>query len=105
MGERMMKFFAWDHLPAGGERDVVAMFHALAEAVCAVLPAGPERTVSLRKLVESMDAALRAYKWERSVGGDLAVLVGRTGQVLAERLKSNDIVDDQGKPDHPACRD
>ena len=35
-------------------------FAQLAEQVVALVPAGPERTVSLRKLLETKDAAVRA---------------------------------------------
>lgn len=32
----------------------------LAEGICEFVPSGPERTVALRKLLESKDAAVRA---------------------------------------------
>jgi len=58
--ERMMKFFAYDHLAKNELRAVSERFHNLAmEVVCNIEP-GPERTVALRKLLEAKDAAVRA---------------------------------------------
>jgi len=57
--ERMLKFFAYAHL----REDLQAVskpFAELAEQVVALVPAGPERPVSLRKLLEAKDAAVRA---------------------------------------------
>lgn len=57
--ERMMKWFAFNHLP---ERLQVASkpFCILADELCGICAAGPERTVALRKLLEAKDAAVRA---------------------------------------------
>lgn len=54
----MLRFFAWEHLP---EHLQVASkpFCELAELVDFTLPAGPERTVCLRKLLEAKDCAVR----------------------------------------------
>jgi hypothetical protein len=57
--DRMMKWFAFEHLP-NHLKDTSRMFHSLASDICADIAAGPERTVALRKLVESKDAAVRA---------------------------------------------
>ena len=57
--ERMLKFFAYDHLPEHLQA-VSRHFADLAHHIEATLPAGPERTVSLRKLLEAKDAAVRA---------------------------------------------
>jgi len=57
--ERMLKFFAYDHLRED-LKSVSKPFAQLAEQVVALVPAGPERTVSLRKLLETKDAAVRA---------------------------------------------
>jgi hypothetical protein len=57
--ERMLKLFALGHL----RPDLLAvsrMFCDLAHCLVAMVPAGPERTVSLRKLLEAKDAAVRA---------------------------------------------
>ncbi len=60
MEERMMRWFEYAHLPphlAG----ISKMFHGLATNIVGNIGAGPERTVALRKLLESKDAAVRAY--------------------------------------------
>ena len=56
--EPIMKFFAWSHLPPRLQ-PVSEPFHTLA---CSLLdlPRSAERTVALRKLLESKDAAVRA---------------------------------------------
>jgi hypothetical protein len=59
MEERMLKHFTYGHL--GPElRAVSKKFRDLADELCEILEAGPERTVALRKLLESKDAAVRA---------------------------------------------
>jgi hypothetical protein len=55
----MLKFFKFDHLRADLQ-PVSQRFAELAAQLVAVVPEGPERTVSLRKLLESKDAAVRA---------------------------------------------
>lgn len=57
--DRMLKWFAWEHLP-GHLQEISKGFHALASEVCFQLTPGPERTVALRKLLEAKDAAVRA---------------------------------------------
>lgn len=59
MEERMLKWFAYEHLP---ERLQAASkpFGILANELCEICAAGPERTVALRKLLEAKDAAVRA---------------------------------------------
>jgi hypothetical protein len=57
--ERMLKWFAYSHLPQH-LRDVSGPFAELAHRVAETIPAGPERTVALRKLLEAKDAAVRA---------------------------------------------
>jgi hypothetical protein len=57
--ERMMKWFAWDHLPPH-LREVSSKFSGLASIICIDCTPGPERTVALRKLLEAKDAAVRA---------------------------------------------
>jgi gamma-glutamyl:cysteine ligase YbdK (ATP-grasp superfamily) len=61
MGEidRMLQFFEYAHLPEHLAK-VSALFHAVAHTLCDALPAGPERTVALRKLLESKDCAVRS---------------------------------------------
>ena len=57
--ERLMKFFAFAHLPANLQA-VSSPFYDLARLIDNTLKPGPERTVALRKLLESKDCAVRA---------------------------------------------
>jgi hypothetical protein len=57
--ERMLKWFAFEHLPAHLQ-EVSARFADLATSIVDTIEPGPERTVSLRKLLEAKDAAVRA---------------------------------------------
>jgi hypothetical protein len=57
--ERMMKWFAYQHLPDKLQY-VSSQFHTCAVAMCTAVQPGPERTVALRKLLEAKDAAVRA---------------------------------------------
>lgn len=55
----MLKYFTYDHLPEH-LADVSQPFCELAEDLVANLERSPERTVTLRKLLEAKDAAVRA---------------------------------------------
>lgn len=57
--DRMLKWFEFSHLPAHLQL-ISQPFGELAAMICACLDEGPERTVSLRKLLEAKDAAVRA---------------------------------------------
>lgn len=57
--ERMLKWFAVDHLPEHLQA-VSGRFCDCAHGIVATLKPGPERTVALRKLLEAKDAAVRA---------------------------------------------
>lgn len=59
MPEHILQFFAYAHLPPH-LAEVSKPFADLAEALVAMVPRNPERTVALRKLLESKDAAVRA---------------------------------------------
>lgn len=73
MRDRMLQFFAYEHLPAHLQM-VSKPFHDLAWAIVmgdnvpesgtvtigTLVPPNPERTVALRKLLEAKDAAVRA---------------------------------------------
>ncbi len=59
MNERMLKWFEYDHLP-DNLKVVSSKFYDVACSLCALVDAGPERTVALRKLLEAKDAAVRA---------------------------------------------
>ncbi len=57
--EGTLKFFSYAHLPEHLQ-EVSKLFHDLAQTIVKVAPRNPERTVALRKLLESKDAAVRA---------------------------------------------
>lgn len=57
--ERMLKLFAYTHL-RDDLQEVSKPFFDLAHRLANTVPAGPERTVALRKLLEAKDAAVRA---------------------------------------------
>lgn len=57
--DRMMVWFECAHLPPDLQ-EVSRQFHALAKDICVFIQPGPERSVSLRKLLEAKDAAVRA---------------------------------------------
>ena len=58
-GDSMLKFFRFDHLKPELVRFSLP-FCNLAHWIATNIPAGPERTVVLRKLLEAKDAAVRA---------------------------------------------
>ena len=57
--EHIMQFFAYEHLPIHLQA-VSEPFSKMAWEIMGNLPRNPERTVALRKLLESKDAAVRA---------------------------------------------
>lgn len=57
--ETILQFFAYEHLPAKLQA-VSVQFSDLADHIIETLPRNAERTVALRKLLESKDAAVRA---------------------------------------------
>ena len=58
-GGRLLQFFEYKHLPDRLQK-ISKPFGELAEALVANLPENPEKTVSLRKLLEAKDCAVRA---------------------------------------------
>ena len=57
--EPILRYFHYAHLPP--QLQVVSiMFFELASSLIALVPRNAERTVSLRKLLEAKDAAVRA---------------------------------------------
>lgn len=58
-GEYLARFFKFSHLPPP-LRDVSRVYAALAVFTLQNVPRNPERTVALRKLLESKDCAVRA---------------------------------------------
>lgn len=58
--DHIMQFFEYGHLPAHLQ-SISSPFCALAVTIVNSVPQNPERTVALRKLLESKDAAVRAF--------------------------------------------
>lgn len=61
--EPMLQFFRWEHLPPS-LRDASKPYAVLAQHIVDTTPRNPERTVALRKLLESKDCAVRAHLYE-----------------------------------------
>jgi hypothetical protein len=59
MSEPIMQYFEYGHLPEALQA-ISRPFGELAEKLVTTLPRNAERTVALRKLLESKDAAVRA---------------------------------------------
>lgn len=59
MQDRMLQFFAYEHLPAHLQT-VSKPFGDLARSMVESLPSNAERTAALRKLLEAKDCAVRA---------------------------------------------
>lgn len=56
---QLMRYFEYHHLPQKLQH-VSRHFAVLADVVLNTVPDGPEKTVCLRKLLESKDCAVRA---------------------------------------------
>lgn len=67
MTHPLLQFFRYDHLPEKLQA-VSRPFGQLALLIIEKLPDNPERTVALRKLLESKDAAVRAEIFEVTNG-------------------------------------
>lgn len=67
--DRLLQFFAYGHLPPHLQA-VSKPFGEMADRIVDTLPANPERTVALRKLLEAKDAAVLAllFKEEQTNG-------------------------------------
>lgn len=63
--DRMLQFFEYKHLPEKLQR-VSRPFGELARQIVLDLPANPERTVALRKLLEAKDCAVRALLYQET---------------------------------------
>lgn len=66
MQDRLMQFFAYEHLPAKLQ-EISKPFGDLAQLIVDTLPSNPERTVALRKLLEAKDCAVRAKLYTEPV--------------------------------------
>lgn len=63
MIEPMLQFFTYQHLPPHLQ-EASKLFCDVAEKIAADFPRNPERTVTLRKLLEAKDAAVRTLLYE-----------------------------------------
>lgn len=63
--DRILQFFEFGHLPEDLQA-ISLQFHDTAHWMCEVIPPCAERTVALRKLLESKDAAVRAFLSEKT---------------------------------------
>ena len=63
MTDRMMQFFAYEHLPPHLQA-VSKPFGDLAKQIVETLPQNAERTAGLRKLLEAKDCAVRALLYK-----------------------------------------
>lgn len=61
----IMQYFSYAHLPSHLQA-VSKPFSDMADNIVGTLPRNPERTVALRKLLESKDAAVRALLFKDS---------------------------------------
>ena len=64
----ILRFFTFGHLSPYLQR-VSQPYHAMAMMLEEELPDGPEKSVALRKLLESKDAAVRAAVDSRDFNG------------------------------------
>lgn len=58
--EPLLRYFTYEHLRSGVLQTVSRRYAEAARELVAGIPRSPERTVALRKLLESKDAAVRA---------------------------------------------
>jgi hypothetical protein len=63
MKDRLLQFFEYAHLPERLQ-SVSRPFCVLAHEIAGSVPANPERTVALRKLLEAKDCAVRAQLYK-----------------------------------------
>lgn len=63
--DRLLQFFTYSHLPEHLQK-VSEPFSVLANLIVDTLPGNAERTVALRKLLESKDCAVRAVLFKEN---------------------------------------
>ena len=66
MTDRMMQFFAYEHLPPHLQ-EISRPFGEMAKQIVETLPANAERTAGLRKLLEAKDCIVRAKLYKDPV--------------------------------------
>lgn len=64
--DRMQQFFEYSHLPLHLQ-EISAPFGELAATIVENIPASPERTAGLRKLLEAKDCIFRAKLYKEPV--------------------------------------
>lgn len=70
MGNFLLQFFGYKHLPVGKMQDTSMLFFQLAEQLEKQLPKNPEATVAFRKLLEAKDCAVRSLIFKTEVVND-----------------------------------
>jgi len=65
MIDRMLQFFSYAHLPANLQA-ISKPYCDLAESIVSSYPQNAERTVTLRKLLEAKDAAVRTHLYKET---------------------------------------
>lgn len=68
----LLQFFEYTHLPVH-EQLICEPFHSLAHDIMNNIASNPERTMALRKLLESKDCAVRAILFHREIVSQLDV--------------------------------
>lgn len=63
MTDRMLQFFVYEHLPPHLQ-EISKDYCELARKIVDKYPMNPERTVTLRKLLEAKDAAVRTFLYK-----------------------------------------
>ncbi len=66
MTDRMMQFFAYEHLPPHLQ-EISRPFGEMAKQIVETLPANAERTAGLRKLLEAKDCIVRAKLYKEPI--------------------------------------
>lgn len=61
--EPILQFFQWEHLPLRLQ-EISIPYCEMARRIVSTYPRNPERTVTLRKLLEAKDAAVRCNLME-----------------------------------------
>jgi hypothetical protein len=61
--DRMLQFFEYAHLPEHLQ-EISKDYHDIAHKIVDKYPMNPERTVTLRKLLEAKDAAVRTFLYK-----------------------------------------
>jgi hypothetical protein len=79
MKDRLLQFFEYEHLP-GSLQVASKPFCDLAHSLVDGLPAGPERTTALRKLLEAKDCAVRALIYRKAAVKPRTLRSGISGE-------------------------